>query len=226
MAAEQLRRLTNTFEAWLLRAKATAVAVQVVPKVEFHGIPDLNFKSGVWQKAATLPKLTVMGNMYKLPSELTTVKLFHNGENLYIAIRCRFPQGKSSAADNLPIDAWPKGDHVELFFNSRNAGYYHLVYNTFADTKKCRYDAYGTNAEVNINWDVKSRFKNGVWSSVAIIPFKSIGVIPEQNNRVQALIFRIRTARDEPKSPKMTASWNGGVTHSPDSFGELVISLE
>lgn len=226
VAAEQLRRLNDTFEAWLIRAKAAAVAEQLVPKVEFRGIPDMNFKSGVWLKAATLPRLKVMGNMYKMPSELTTVKLFHNGENLYIAVRCRLPQGKTSAVDNLPVDAWPKGDHVELFICRRDGSYYHLVYNTFADTGKCRYDALGTNAGVDIKWDVKSRFKHGVWSSVAVIPFKSIGIIPEQDNRVQALIFRIRTARNDPKLPRMTASWNGGEVHSPDSFGELILAME
>ena len=217
--------MTNTFEAWLVRAKANAAAEQAVPKVAFKGVPELDFNSGVWQKAATLPQLKVMGNKNKLPTEPTTVKLFHNGENLYIAVQCRFPEGKSLAVDNLPVGTWPKGDHVELFLCRRGGSYYHLVYNTYADTKKCRYDAYGTNPNVDIQWDVKSSFKDGEWRSVAIIPFKSIGMIPEQNNRLQALIFRVRTKR-EVRYSRMLASWDGGKVHSPDSFGELVMALE
>ena len=225
VAARQLGWLTATFEHWLQLAAATAVPEQSVPKADISGFPGFDFNAGIWQKASTLPPLCVMRKPGVKAPEETLVKLIHNGRNLYIAFQCKFPDGKTTAKPGIPMTKWPSGDHVELFLGKRSGGYYHLVFNTFANSTSSRYDAFCTDGKWNGEWDVKTQFKDGEWRAVAIIPFKTINFVLEQNNRLSALIYRVRTKRT-PTDRSEHGSWGGGRVHSADSFGDLVFSLE
>ena len=224
VSARQLAQLTATFEKWLQLAAVTAAPEYRVPKVELKGFPGFDFNSGAWAKAAPLGPMCKMGTREKA-SEDTLVKVIHDGRNMYVAVQCKFSDGKTTAKPNLPTSAWPSGDHVELFFARRTGGYNMLVYNTYANSTSSRYDAYCTDGKWDGEWDVKTEFKNGEWRSVAIIPFKTLGFVIEQNNRMSALIYRVRAKRSNTDHSRHF-SWGGGKVHSADGFGELVFDLE
>lgn len=224
VSARQLAMLTGTFERWLKLAAAAAVPEYHVPKAEIKGFPGFDFNSGIWAKAAPLGPICKMGSQLKAEQD-TLVKMVHNGRALYIAVQCKFPDGKTTAKPNLPITVWPSGDHVELFLGKRAGGYYHLVYNTFASTTTSRHDAYCTDGSWSGEWDVKTQFKDGEWRSVAIIPFKTIGFVIEQTNRMSALFYRVQTKRFAGDRSRHF-SWGGGKVHSADSFGDLVFAHE
>ncbi|MBR7108027.1 MAG: DUF4838 domain-containing protein [Lentisphaeria bacterium] len=224
VAATQLAKLTGTFEKWLKLAAASAAPEYNVPKVEIKDFPGFDFDSGVWKKAAVMGPMNTMGKQTKAPEE-TLVKIVHNGKAMYVAIQCKFPEGKTTAKPGIPMTKWPSGDHVELFLGRRAGGYYLMVYNTFANSTSSRYDAYCTDSKWNGEWDVKTEFKNGEWRSVAIIPFKTLGFVLEQNNRMSALVYRVQTKRHN-NDRSRHVSWGGGKVHSADSFGDLVFALE
>ena len=100
-----------------------------------------------------------------------------------------------------------------------------LFTNTYANSTSSRYDAYCTDGKWDGEWDVKSQFKNGEWRSVAIIPFKTVGFVIEQSNRMSALVYRVRTRRSV-SDRSHHFSWGGGKVHSADAFGDLIFALE
>ena len=224
VAAKQLAKLTGTFEKWLTLAAAATNPEYNVPKVEGKGFPGFDFNSGVWKKAKPLTQMCRMGT--KEPAaEDTLVKIVHDGRTMYIAIQCKIPNGKTTAKPGIPMNKWPSGDHVELFLGRRTGGYNLMVYNTFADSKSSRYDAFCTDGKWNGEWDVKTEFKNGEWRSVAIIPFKTLGFVIEQSNRMSALIYRVLTKRTNTDRSRHF-SWGGGKVHSADAFGDLIFAQE
>lgn len=115
---------------------------------------------------------------------------------------------------------FPAGDHVEFFFtNARDGYYYHLAY----DLRGNRYDAKLTDPSWNPEWEVKTWTSENKWGSVAKIPLDTLGVEILKSNKLRALPM-ITSCDKEQKGEN--ATWGGGVVHSPDSFGELILSLE
>ena len=224
VAAKQLSMLTATFEHWLQLAAAAAAPEYRVPKVEVKGFPGFDFNSGVWAKAKQLEPMCRMGTR-EPAAEDTLVKVIHDGRTMYIAIQCKMPDGKTTAKPGMPMNKWPSGDHVELFLARRTGGYNLMVYNTYANSTSSRYDAFCTDGKWDGEWDVKTEFKNGEWRSVAIIPFKTLGFVIEQNNRMNALVYRVLTKRHNTDRSRHF-SWGGGKVHSADAFGAFVFDLE
>ena len=217
-------KLVSTFERWVTLANDSIVAEQKVPKVNVREFPGFEFDSGVWSKAGKLPPLTRMGNPKLAPSEPTDVKVMHNSSTLYVAFRCPFP-GNVDAAKNSPRDQWPGGDHGEVFIGNERDGYYHLVFNCWANGQNGICDAKATDRTWNTEWEVKTQMRNGEWRAVVAIPLKSVKITVEENNRVRALFYRCRPARSK-KEHNVHSSWGGGQVHSAGSFGELVFDLE
>ena len=118
-----------------------------------------------------------------------------------------------------------KTSFFKLFLARRTGGYNLMVYNTYANSTSSRYDAYCTDGKWDGEWDVKTEFKNGEWRSVAIIPFKTVGFVIEQNNRMNALVYRVLTKRHNTDHSRHF-SWGGGKVHSTDAFGAFVFDLE
>lgn len=217
---ERLKLLTDTFEKWVKCADSSISVEQKVPKTEIMAFPGFDFESGVWSKAAKLPRFTRMGNSSVLPPEPTDVKLIHNGETLYLAFRCEMPKksklvGKSG---NTP-ESFPSGDHAEIFITNPDDGYYHLAFN-FTGKK---YDAIGTNPDWNTKWEVKTQVGKDEWRAVVALPLKSVKLAIEQNNRVKATFYRCRSGQN---GHNVHSSWNGSQVHSASSFGELIFLHE
>ena len=216
----QLEELQKTFGRWLELGVAGKVEELKVPKAAINDFPGFDFESGSWKQAAKLPPLLLMGKPTVKPNEPTEVKLMYNGETLYIGFRCSV-NGKTEIQNGLKHDEWPGGDHIEIFIANRKDGYYHLAFNAAG----CRYDGCVTESKWNAIWQVKTQVKDGEWRAVAAIPLKSVGIAPEQNNRVPALIYRSHPARGK-KQPRQHSSWGAGKVHSVDSFSDLVFLLE
>ena len=143
-----------------------------------------------------------MGNARKTPPEPTDVKVYHDGEKLYVAFRCPFP-GKWKAKEKLKHDEWPGGDHAEIFLGGKNT-YYHFAF----DCNGNRYDARGTDSAWNAPWEVRTEKRDGEWRAVAAIPLRSFDAGIEQNNRIRALFYRARPSRGTEKT--VHSSWGGG----------------
>ena len=217
-------KLIATFERWVTLANDSLVAEQPVPKVDVRNYPDFEFDSGIWTQAAKLPPLVRMGNPKLLPPEPTDVKVMHNSDTLYVAFRCPFP-GEVDAKKDSPRDQWPGGDHAEVFLGNEKDGYYHFVFNCWANGQKGICDAKATDRTWNTDWEVKTQMRKGEWRAVVAIPLKSAKITVEENNRVRALFYRCRPARSK-KEYNIHSTWGGGQVHSAGSFGELVFKLE
>ena len=225
-SAKQLDLLIETFESWLKQAAAGASIKQDVPKADIRSFPGFDFDSGVWAKAGTVTPMTVMGKADKTPENPTDVKVIHNGETLYVAVRCPFP-GELEAYKDSPKDKWPSGDHAELFIGNEKDGYYHLAFNCYANGENGIYDAMGTNASWSTKWEARTQIKDGEWRGVAIIPLKSVNIAVEQNNKVRALFYRARPKRSGVAGDHTRhTTWGGGQVHSVSSFGLLTFLHE
>ena len=218
----QIEKVTATFKRWLSVAVSGKSVSQNVNKVAVKEFPGFDFDKGVWSKASTLAPLRVMGVPTAQPKEPTDVKLLHNGTKLYLAFRCPYP-GKLDAKAKRRHDEWPGGDHVEIFIaHQREGHYFHFAF----DANGNSYEALGTNADWNTEWEVKTQVKDGEWRAVVAIPVAAVGAKLEQNNKVRALIYRCRPMREGEKGGHQHSTWGGGKVHSADSFGELVFSHE
>lgn len=218
---ELLNKLNTTFEDWVRQAPSRQSSRLEIPKSDIREFPGFDFDGGVWAEAAVLPPLRIMGNALEGAEPPTTVKFLQNGRDLYIGFYCYEPKPESLTAHpaGRPHDTWPKGDHLEMFFGNAADGYYHLAFDYNAN----RYDAVLTDKEWNADWTVKTRIVKDGWQAVARIPFDSVNFKVMQTNRLKALIYRCRVGGG--KHP-VHSSWGGGVVHSADSFGELILSLE
>ena len=218
---KQLEQLVATFESWLKQAAVGAGAKQDVPKTAVREFPGFDFDSGAWAKAAKVEPMTKMGDAKKMHKYPTEIKVMHNGETLYVAVRAPFV-GPLEANKVSARDKWPSGDHAELFIGNEKDGYYHLAFNCYANGENAIYDALGTNASWNTKWQAFTRINDNEWRGVAVIPLKSVNIAVEQNNKVRALFYRVRPKRAGIKgdSTEHTA-WSGGQVHSASSFGEL-----
>ena len=217
---KHLEMLTATFKRWLTLADAVKVIQQPVPKVPGHDFPGFDLEAGRWKKAAKLAPFTAMGRP-EIPAKYQTeVKLMHNGSTLFIAYRCTVP-GTPIGKKDLKNDQFPGGDHAEIFIANPKDGYYQLAFNAYGG----HYDARCTEPRWNTEWEVRTQAKDGEWRAVAAIPFKSVGLVIEQNNRVRALFYTQIAPRSAAEHSINTA-WCAGKVHSVDSFGELVFDLE
>ena len=212
-----LQNLTNTFNAWLKIAISGSANEQRVPRVEVKGEPGFDFNSGAWAKAAALPKLKRMSTNEDA-AEPTDIKVMHDGVNFYVAMRCPYP-GKLTCTPNRPRDQWPRGDHAEIFLTYPGS-YLHLVFDAYGNC----YDALGTNNKWNGKWTLKTQNKPGEWRAVMSIPFTTLKAHIEQNNKIPALFYRVRSERPGMKS--LQSTWGGGKVHSADTFGNLIFDLE
>ena len=218
---QHLEMLTSTFTRWLKLAEVGKPDQRKVPKTDLRSVPSFKFDTGPeWKNAGKLPPFQIMGKPGVRSPELTGVRLMHNGETLYVGFRCRIPS-PPDAKKVLQPGEFPRGDHAEIFIADPKAGYYQLVFNCWG----ARYDACVTDASWTAPWEVRTQVKDTEWRAVVAIPFKSVGIVPQENNRVKALFFRTRPGR-KPGEPAVHATWNAGKVHSVDSFGELIFDLE
>ena len=224
VAKKQLDALIATFERWLTLGNARVVKEQVVPRADIREFPGFDFDSGIWKKAATMPPMTMMKNPHAMPPEPTEVKLMHNGDTFYIAYRCPFP-GEAVGAAGLPYDRSPGGDHGQIFIANAKDGYYQFIFGCRSRGTSGIYDARTSDGTWNTKWEVRTQLNKGEWRAVVMIPFKSVNINIERNNRVGAMFYRRRPKRAG-ETKNIHSAWDGGDLHNADSFGDLIFKHE
>ncbi len=224
VAKKQLDALIATFERWLTLGNARVVKEQVVPRADIREFPGFDFDSGIWKKAATMPPMTMMKNPHAMPPEPTEVKLMHNGDTFYIAYRCPFP-GEAVGAAGLPYDKSPGGDHGQIFIANAKDGYYQFIFGCRSQGTSGIYDARTSDGTWNTKWEVRTQLNKGEWRAVVMIPFKSVNINIERNNRVGAMFYRRRPKRAG-ETKNIHSAWDGGDLHNADSFGDLIFKHE
>ena len=224
VAKKQLDGLTATFERWLTLGNARVVKEQIVPRADIREFPGFDFDSGIWKKASSLPPMTMMKNPNLLPPEPTDVKLIHNGETFYVAFRCPFP-GEAVGRAGLPYDVAPGGDHAQIFIANAKDGYYQLIFGCRSQGRSGISDGRTSDRSWNTQWEVRTQLRKGEWRAVVAIPFKSVNINIERNNRVGAMFYRRRPKRAG-ETKNIHSAWDGGDLHNADSFGDLIFKHE
>ena len=220
-AAKLIAKADEAFKFFLKEAKADSIAELNVPKLKTTDYPDFDLASGVWSKAAMFPVFKLLNNRSMNSSFPMTLKVFHDGRNLYLGTFVKKdPKALFARPFELKDASFPSGDHAEFFFVSRKDNYYyHLAW----DYKGSLYDAKLTERNWNGDWEVRTKECEDGWRSVARIPLKTMDATLLESNKISSLLM-ITVAKPDGKNE--AATWGGGKVHSPDSFGKLVLSLE
>lgn len=217
-----VRAAKKTFLKNLALAKEESSTDLQIPRLNLTETPPADLNSGVWRKAAVFPAFYRMGNRNQKSGYNIVCKMFHDGRNLYLGTTVEKNRETFFTRNQAgqKRDVFPAGDHVEFFFtNARDGYYYHLAY----DLRGNRYDAKLTDPSWNPEWEVKTWTSENKWESVAKIPLDTLGVEILKSNKLRALPM-ITSCDKEQKGEN--ATWGGGIVHSPDSFGELILWLE
>ena len=72
---------------------------------------------------------------------------------------------------------------------------------------------------------MRTQLTKGEWRAVIAIPFKSVNINIEKNNRVGAMFYRCRPKRAG-EQKNVHSAWDGGDLHNADSFGDLIFQHE
>ena len=218
-ASKQLiEKAAETFRFYLNAAKVQDTTELKVPLLKTETFPGFDLQEGVWAKAAVFP---VFRQLYgKNPSTLPmTLKVFHDGRNLYLGTDMRGTMLKCRPFD-VRDAAFPSGAHAEFFFvNRKDNCYYHLAW----DCEGSVYDALATGKTWNGKWEVRTEKVKDGWRSVMKIPFEEMGFVLQVNNKLSAMLMMTHVTEE---GRERNSIWGGGQVHSPDSFGELILDLE
>lgn len=160
-----------------------------VPRLPVALAADITFDSAVWEQAAVFTGFALAESVKDSRGVLqsTIVKMFHDGENLYVLYNAMDTSIDRLAAEPVDefSDTFPQGDHGEL---QLSYGY------AFAfGPQGNRYDAYRYDRAYDSAFKVKSRINNAKdgddqtrqptgWQSMVVIPMR--GIIREFGRRV------------------------------------------
>jgi len=214
-------RNRNCFESLLKEAAMQKAPSIQIPFMQTKSCPDFDFDSAVWKNAASIDGFEIMDSPEKKSQFKTIIKLFHDRRNFYIGIKCFDPTPGSmySLPAGQKRDTWPKGDHIELFFDGdkkASGGYYHLAFDFSGNT----YDACSFDKKWDGNWELQTKMFPDGWSAVAKIELKPMGIDINQNSTFKGLFYRKKD------NPSEHSSWGGGTVHSVASFGDITLNFE
>lgn len=218
---ELIGRERKYFEKLMEDAKKCRTPSLQVPYLKTDARPGFDFEKGVWSKASKIDDFKIMGSSDKEAQFKTVMNFFHDRKYLYIGIKCFDPDAKSlySLPAGQKRDTWPKGDHVELFFDGDNAGksgYYHLAFDFNANI----YDARSFDKKWDGNWELKTEILPDGWRSVIRIELASLGIDINKKNMFKGLFYRKKN------TPNEHSSWDGGTVHATVSFGDITLNFE
>ena len=123
-----------------------------------------------------------------------------------------------------PLDrkgAFPRGDKIEVSFSSGTQGYFQFAF----DCDGSKYEAKGLDSSWTCDWDVRIDKDPSGWKAYVRVPFDAIGFAPHVNPRIHFLPLVAYAGANADGASKLF-SWQGGVPHTPVSWGELVVAIE
>lgn len=215
-----IKRNLDYFNSLLTKAASQKTPAVAVPFMQTQAMPD--FKNEIWKNAASIESLKIMDSPDKESAFKTVINIFHDRKNLYLRIKCsgQTPESLYALPAGQKRDTWPKGDHIELFFDGdkkQAGGYYHLAF----DFRKNIYDAICFDTKWDCNWELATETVSDGWHAVAKIELKSLGIDINQGGTFKGLFYRMKNG-----DPKEHGSWGGGVVHAPTGFGDITLNFE
>ena len=216
---EWIADMRRVLEDWIGAAPKYMKDELRVPLVEVDGEPGLDFDRGPWAKAARLQPFRTMRGKAAVDSSGSSVMVFSDGR----AFRIGFDIRKGSAPRAMAPDrrgAFPRGDKIEVSFSTGTQGYFQFA----ADCDGNRYDAKVLDSSWTCGWDLRTEKGATGWKASVRVPFAAIGFAPHVNPRVCFLPMVTYAGVCGGKSSNY--SWQGGVPHTPMSWGELVVAIE
>jgi hypothetical protein len=189
-----------------------------IPRCTRAAAPTLDgrIEPAEWAGAVVAGEFRAMGG--RLPAApQTTVRLMHDGTNLYAAFECADSRASELAAKRLANDDMHifDGDAVELFINSAAfpGRYSHFAVSP-ANSR------WGGVADVpsGLTWQSAAAVGDAAWTVEAAIPFASLDI-----QDPAGLVFRANLARSRVTGATRQASvWNAvrRAFMEPDHFGE------
>ena len=216
-----VKRNRDYFENLIAEARKQKAPSLRIPFVETPSYPGFDLSTGVWEKAACIDSFKVMGFPDKDGKLKTEARFFHDRKYLYIGFKCNDPAPVEmySLPAGQKRDIWPKGDHIELFFDGDKAeagGYYHIAF----DFRKNIYDSICFDTAWNGNWELETETLPDRWAAVVKLELKSIGIDINKNSSFKGLFYRKSVKGGE------HSSWGGGTVHAVPSFGDITLDFE
>ena len=214
---EWIADMRRILEDWIREAPNFMTGEFAVPRLA-QGNPGFDFDKGAWAKAARMPAFKAMGGKKFTDKSGTCTKIYSDGRAFWIGFDVR----TKSAPRAFPPGAkggFPRGDKIELSFSSKTDGYYQFAF----DCDGNRYDAKVLDASWDCKWDVSIEKGDKGWKAVVRMPFDSIGFAPHVDPRIRFL--PMITVEDYGETGRQLLSWQGGVPHTPVTWGELSVSI-
>lgn len=210
------------FEDWMEKA-----ALQQRPQVVVPWNPAAGEASTpqheLWKQAGSVQALRIMGKPETASKYTTIIKLLHDRKNLYLLFDCQDNEPESLYAKplNRENEAWPGGDHIEIFLDGDQSGkgYYQFA----ADCNGNIWDAQNFDNKWNSTWQVScEKHAQGYWL-LATVPLHDIGVNLSQGNKLRGLFYR---AWHHGQDKHEHSSWAGGMVHQAAAFGDIILNME
>ena len=216
--SEWIADMRRILEDWIREAPNFMTGEFAVPLLDKERT-GFDFEKGPWAKAARLPAFKAMGGKNFTDKSGNCAKMYSDGRSFWIGFDVR----TKSAPRAFPPGAkggFPRGDKIEISFSSKTDGYYQFAF----DCDGNRYEAKVLDASWDCKWNVAVKKGDMGWKAVVRIPFDSIGFAPHVDPRIRFL--PMVTVEDYGETGRQLLSWQGGVPHTPVTWGELSVSIE
>ena len=216
--SEWIADMRRILEDWIREAPNFMVGELVVPLLA-QGNPGFDFEKGAWAKAARMPAFKAIRGKKFTDKSGTGAKIYSDGRAFWIGFDVRTRSAPRAFPPKVK-GGFPRGDKIELSFSSKTDGYFQFAF----DCDGNRYDAKVLDASWECKWDVFIEKGDRGWKAVVRMPFDSIGFAPHVDPRVRFL--PMVTVEDYGETGRQLLSWQGGVPHTPVTWGELSVNIE
>jgi hypothetical protein len=208
----------NQWKRLKKRPKIQAVHVTQAPTIDGVLSPE------EWNAARRHEDWTTLKGVASTVS--TGVQVMWDEAHVYLAFRCREPEGYEAVARYLEYNSEVfKDDSVEIFLQADQVipgNYEQICINAAGAVKDL--SAYRAGWKSNIR--VATRKEKGAWTVEAAIPVASLGIEKLKPNDVWQVNFGRNSLYAKEHSPEsQNSNWSGpNGYHNPDQFGELIFA--
>ncbi len=181
---------------------------------------DGRLDPGEWDDATRLTNFSVFGTK-ALANQATEVFVTHDGENLYIAVRCAASATPRAVVKDRDGQTWTD-DAIEVFLQPdlSRGDYFQLVGNSAG----AFYDSAKMDGSWNAPWVYRASVSEGKWEAEMSIPFKALGMTAPAEGTTIGLNY----CRDQQTPSAQASCWSPASTsfHDPSIFGRLIYSQQ
>ena len=189
----RIEEIKNVFVANMAKAADLGVKSAKVSKTRANKNDILNstdFTSGAWTNSTLINDFRTAGNTKILAP--TKVYVMWDDVNIYVGYDNKDTNvSKTVASHTVADDWWDNDDDVETYLTGDMTGnekYYALMSN--AQSLKLDYSGPDRDPSYTPEWECLSFIKNDGWSTIQVIPFRSIDVNIKAVRQLKANFFR------------------------------------